>query len=676
MASYYRKFVSKFSELVAPLTTLTKKNTSFVWNAEHDDSFTNIKNALSNTPILCYPDFDKSFKLHTDASDTAVGAMLTQFDDVERPIGYYSRKLNSAEQNYTTTEKEALAIVSAVKHFSYYLYGRKFQILTDHAPLRYIFQYKSTIPRITRWTLLLAQFDYEITYRPGKENVIPDSLSRNVASIQAATKHNDNFNPAMIFDPVTIRSAQNKQSDFHDIIECLENNNVNRINPKLLDNYTMRENCLYYVQHATDSEDDIPLRLVVPKSMKREALILSHDSALGGHYGVKKSLHRSRQMFYWPNQATDVSLHVSKCRFCQCRNLQGVTQAKIQQLPVVSRPLERVGIDLIGKLSPSYSGKQYILTIVCHFTRFVQAYALPDKQSNTVTKAFLDYVCRYGNPECIVSDRGSEFTASTFKEVLDMLQIKLHLTTSFHPQSNGLTEAFNKLLKNTLCSMVQSDVKTWDEQLPCTVLALNCSYHPSIRNVPYYLFHGRDPPLHYSSLLNRNVLNYALNDDSPSCVFARLQKAFKEAQLASQNAHDKNVKYRKVKNCNFAIGDVVFLKNDSKARSAYSKFLPNWQGPYRITNIFNNVNAEIKPLFDKKKKLTVHFNRLKLAKMSEDEPYVCDDPSTNVNPDKDKCTEKVETNSDDEDDNVIIIRKPKPFRYALRSLGPPPDVNT
>ena len=435
--------------------------------------------------------------------------------------------------------------------------------------------------------------------------------------------------------------------------------------------------------HPNDhhEEDPVRLRLVVPPALKKEALYLSHDSTLGGHYGIRKSLHRSRQMFYWPNQCTDVQKHVSCCQTCQKRNFHGITKAQIRQLPVVSYPLQRVGIDLVGKLSPSHSGNCYILTIVCHFSRFVQAYPLPNKKTETIAQAFLDYVCRYGCPEHVVSDRGSEFNSAVFKAVLSQLNSKLHLTTAFHPQSNGMTEAFNKLLKNTLHAMVQCDMMSWDEQLPCAVLALNCSYHPAIKNTPYFLFHGRDPPLQYSVLLAKNVLNYGLDADSSTSVFTRLQKAFKEAQQASQQAHDLNKKYRCSKEKKYCPGDAVFLRNDSKACAKYSKFRNKWIGPFRITKTITDVNYEIIPIYGNGKKQIVHVDRLKIANMGESVPYIELPENENVTS-KTEQRDEVEidpiSESSDEEDIVICQRRrqleSEPInRYALRSRGPVPE---
>ena len=310
---------------------------------------------------------------------------------------------------------------------------------------------------------------------------------------------------------------------------------------------------------------------------------------------------------------------------------------------------------------------------------------MKDKQAKTVANAFLDYVCRYGCPENVVSDRGSEFTCNLFKEISSQLSFNLRYTTAFHPQSNGLTESFNKLLKNTLITLVQDDVRSWNAQLPCAVLALNMSYHPSIRNTPYYLFHGRAPPLQYSKLLKNNVINYSLEDDSPACVYGRLQKAFKDAFDSSKIATELNVKYRKATAKPLAVTDTVFLRNDAAKRGPYSKFKLCWLGPYTITKKLNDVNYEIKPIASRGPAQVVHINRLKAAKISKDNPFLGINNNSDMESENEPQTDvnivDNEMSDSDEEESIIInlpTTKNKPKKnahgYALRSMGPVASV--
>lgn len=179
LAGYYRRFIPNFSKITKPLTSLLKKDVPFLWNEEQQNAFDKCKDILTTIPLLQYPDFSKDFVLTTDASIHAIGAILSQGEiGKDLPIAYASRTLNKAESNYSTIERELLAIVWAVKHFRPYLFGRKFKIVTDHKPLTWLFSIKDPGSRLVRWRLKLEEYDYEIVYKAGKINTNADALSR------------------------------------------------------------------------------------------------------------------------------------------------------------------------------------------------------------------------------------------------------------------------------------------------------------------------------------------------------------------------------------------------------------------------------------------------------------------------------------------------------------------
>jgi len=179
LVGYYRKFIKDFSKIAKPLTKLLQKSVTFDWTNEQQHSFELLKNKLISQPILAYPDWNKPFILTTDASNEAIGAILSQgIIGKDKPLAFASRTLNKAETRYSTTEKELLAIVWATKHFRQYLYGRKFKIVTDHKPLIWLMNVKDPNSRLMRWRLKLEEFDYETVYKSGKTNTNADALSR------------------------------------------------------------------------------------------------------------------------------------------------------------------------------------------------------------------------------------------------------------------------------------------------------------------------------------------------------------------------------------------------------------------------------------------------------------------------------------------------------------------
>lgn len=179
LANYYRKFVKDFAKIAGPLHDLTKKGLKFQWSDACQSAFETLKEALTQAPILAYPDFTLEFTLATDASDHGLGYVPGQVQNgCEVVIAYGGRKLLPAEKNYSVTEREALAVVAGIKHYQHYLYGTHFKVLTNHSAVRWLMSLKMPCGRLARWALLLQQYDFEIIHRVGVSNGNADALSR------------------------------------------------------------------------------------------------------------------------------------------------------------------------------------------------------------------------------------------------------------------------------------------------------------------------------------------------------------------------------------------------------------------------------------------------------------------------------------------------------------------
>ena len=206
LVGYYRRFISDFAKISKPLTQLLKKDISFLWGPEQQKAFETLRDKLCSEPLLQYPDFNKPFVVTTDASDFALGAVLSQGQiGRDLPIAYASRTLDKAETNYSTTEKELLAIVFAVKHFRPYLYGHKFTLVTDHRPLLWLNGLKDPVSRLARSKIKLTKFDYDIVYKRGIANSNADALSRNPPDLS-------DLNGPVIEPPPVIDAPKSAQS--------------------------------------------------------------------------------------------------------------------------------------------------------------------------------------------------------------------------------------------------------------------------------------------------------------------------------------------------------------------------------------------------------------------------------------------------------------------------------
>eukprot|EP00794_Sanderia_malayensis_P016269 gene16269-17909_t len=229
LCNYYRRFVKDFAKIASPLNRLTRKSVPFVWDPSCEKAFADLKTHLCSPPILAYPDFAQPFHLYIDASQHAIGYILGQvIDGYEQVIAYGGRELNLAETRYSTTEREALAVVDGIKRYQPYLYGGKFFVHSDHGSLSWLMKVKDPTGRLARWALQLQQYDFDIIHRPGVQNGAADALSRrpyetsNVLPISALSL------PTAAIDhpcppPVTLYTLQRQDSNLHDIIAYLEN---------------------------------------------------------------------------------------------------------------------------------------------------------------------------------------------------------------------------------------------------------------------------------------------------------------------------------------------------------------------------------------------------------------------------------------------------------------------
>ncbi|CAI7741297.1 unnamed protein product [Closterium sp. NIES-54] len=290
-ANYYNRFVPQYAKIATPLTNLLKKNTPFKWEDVHKQAMEQLKTALTSAPVVILPYPEKDYEIEADASDQAVGAVLMQDQGKGlQPIAYLSKKLHGAELNYPIHDKEALAIITAVKTWGRYLEGRKTTVYTDHCSLKYLKTQPTLSRRQVRWIdFLETHFDYDIVYKLGHKNKA-DALSRpgHVAAIQI-----EGMNP---------------------LLKGLFTHGYT-IDPEIP---LAEKNKLLLWDH------DVALRkgstkIWVPNYPPLRQLLLEefHDVLYAGHFGSSKTLAGIAKVYYWPHMANDVQKFVASCDTCQ-----------------------------------------------------------------------------------------------------------------------------------------------------------------------------------------------------------------------------------------------------------------------------------------------------------------------------------------------------------------------
>ena len=222
LASYYRRFVQNFSSIAAPLTRLTRKNIPFLWDVACETAFQRLKDALITPPILVYPNLSQPFHLSVDASSTGLGYILGQtIEGKDVVIAYGGRQLNKAECNYSTTEREALAVVEGIKRYQVYLHGQKFYVHTDHHALQWFMSIKDPTGKLARWALQLQHYNFEIIHRPGACIGNADAISRLPRSeIHLAAIDTPGVQSAMV------RDLQRRDPDLQNLTAYFESNQL------------------------------------------------------------------------------------------------------------------------------------------------------------------------------------------------------------------------------------------------------------------------------------------------------------------------------------------------------------------------------------------------------------------------------------------------------------------
>ena len=533
MINFYRKYVQNMAGVLSPLYKLLKKGTSWNWSDIEQQAFEKSKVLLMKSPLLVHYDPSKPLIVMSDASSYGIGSVLSHRypDGSERPIAFASRVLSSAERNYSQLDKEGLALIYGVKKFHKYLFGRKFEILTDHKPLLGLLSENQLIPavasaRVTRWALMLSAYNYHLMYRPGKKIAPADFASRFPSSNAPDYVSQPGEIQLIKSDeaPIDFQKIKTWTTKDKTIMQVLKYMKFGWNNDQVTDDLKP----YYNVRDELSCEENVlmrGLRVVIPKSQRQDVMKMLHD----GHPGICRMKSIARSFVWWPGVDHDLETYVKNCELCHSTQ-NSPSKATLHPWEWPGKPWYRIHIDLAGPVM----GKELLIIADAH-SKWIDVIPLTTTTSRSVIDSLRRTFATFGLPVVIVSDNGRQFVSEEFELFCSKNGIK-HVTSSvYHPASNGLAERAVQTVKKSLQKI---EAPTLDIKVQRFLFNYRNTPQSSTNKTPSSLMFGRELRSHFS-LLHKSVSDTVL-----------------EKQDNAKNTHDFHAKDRK-----FDVNDHVIVEN-------------------------------------------------------------------------------------------------------------------
>ena len=641
LSGFYRRKVPKFAQIAEPLTRLTKKVNEegtdyrqialhkkrrpsdegrvFEWREEQENAFNTLKKAITSSPILVHFDSNLPIQVHTDGSLKGIGGALYHvIDDELHPFCFQSWLLNSAEKNYSIPEIECLAVVKVSIKCQTYLIGKPFTVVTDCLALKWMNEKSSLNSRLMRWSLHMQSFEYKVIHRMGKRNVVPDSLSR--FPVDEPEELNDNIDERCLSSSVEtpesefqteLPELQKRDNNFGKLYKKLEKGGDESLSAKYcIENGVLFKKILY--------RNEPRLTICLPIIKVLEVLYTYHcDPLSGSHLGISKTTDKIAQRFVWPHMRKDIIDYVHSCNDCQHKKKPLLPKAGLMIPIQTTYPFELVGVDFLGRFKTSQKGNTYIIVATDYFTKWAIVKAIPAAtKENAADFLINEVICKYGAIGRLLSDRGKQFLSGLSQQIYKMFGIKHLTTSSYHPQTNGLTEKYNQTLAKMISSYVNKSQDLWDENLQMITFGYNTSLNNTTGFSPYKLLFGRDPVLPPDITTGAQYSGYENERQLLTATENSLKELHKLVFENNKKASERNKTYydRKHREVSYEVGQKVLVYYPTRIVGRSEKLMSPFHGPFTITKVNNNgVNYEIEAELDNRTKLrdTVHCSRIK-----------------------------------------------------------------
>lgn len=615
--NFYRQFIDSFSRVAKPLHRLTAALT-WEWTREHQEAFDQLKRRLTSAPVLVHFQEDRPTKLETDASDGVISGALSQLSDQNEwhPVAFFSKTMNPAEGNYPIHDKELLAIIRSLQEWEPILLSCKesFDIFTDHQALQYFATKRKLNSRQAAWSEVLAPFNFQLHYRPGKQNLVADLLSRKAQDLITQKAVQDwNRTQTLLPEDLFAGGAPHASvmaflPDPLDTSDQTENLQGTLLIDAIL--AANRESSTLVVERTLAStnqkgyslQDGLLLRsgrLVVPDegTLRTRLCDEYHRPPSRAHPGRNKMRRMISQQYTWPGMGSYIDRYCGNCPECRrSQNPRLKPAGFLKPLPIPDRVWQHVTMDF--KSFPSdQKGFDAVLVIVDRLGK--RTFTLPCHKTCTAAQLAELYYFHpwriFGTPETITSDRGPQFIADFSKELAKLTGITLQHSTPEHAETDGQSEIMNQFIQTKLRPFIDHFQDDWSILLPCLDFAHATQPHESTGLAPVQVELGYLPRMTFdweARTRKKTTPAETLSSDQAQSFAKRRVEAVafaKESLFRAQQTYKRKAdKSRRAIDWN--VGDYVYVKKGNWATDRPHDGLDNpYLGPYKVlSNPYDN----------------------------------------------------------------------------------------
>lgn len=609
--NFYRRFIRDYSRIARPLVRLTKKEKQFRWDDSCQKAFDRLKALLSSTPVLVHYNPECLTRVETDASDGVVAGALLQSDDKGdwHPVAYFSKTMAPAEINYQIHDKELLAIVRSFEEWRAELIGLqrsdRFDVITDHKALEYFMTKRLLSSRQARWAELLSQYRFMIRYRPGKQNTLADTLSRQEADVEEQADLRTAWRTQTLLGPENVDAQIIDEmsrdpviaaidEDLHVIDQLLHANRTDKSLSKMRELAAAGTDPLWTLENGLLLQQG---RLVVPKDGDLRGKLLDelHRQPSTAHPGARKTKELVKSRYYWKGMTADIDRYNRNCRVCRRgKEPRDKTPGLLKSLPVPVRPWQHIAMDF-RSFPKDKHGYDAVWVVVDRLSK--KTVSIPCYKTTTAKDMALMYIIHIyrwkGAPDSIVSDRGPQFISDFWDEFTKLLGIRLKLSTADHPQTDGQTEIINQHIATRLRPYVSYYQDNWSEFLAVLDFAAAILRQESTGLPPFQIDCGYLPrtSFDWSHPKEPESVRERMSREGAQEFVRQMEDVWK---LAAENMATAQVSQQRQANkarreVDWDVGDYVYVSTKSWNTDRPNKKLSNpMDGPYKVIERVGN----------------------------------------------------------------------------------------